>query len=357
MKFRRFSVVLASGLLAALLSPAVSANEQPHPFAGQRVARVMTRNMYFGADLTPVITAPTPQAFVAAATVGYLQAQATNFPERIAAMADEIAENQPMLVGLQEVTTWRTGPAFDPNPATTVTADFLAMLLTDLEARGASYAALAVVPGFDAEVPTGLGIDVRLSVADVLLARTDLKTADFKFENVQTGTYAAALTFPTVVGPIAFPRQWASVDVKIRGKQFRFITTHLEAFSQYHRVAQAAELLAGPTVTDLPTVMVGDFNAEPDTAGDAAALLIGAGFADTWAVAMPGVAGFTCCQAADVANPTPTLSERIDLVFARDGEFQVLGADLVGEAAGDRTASGLWPSDHAGVVVTLQIPD
>jgi len=352
MKFRRFSVMLATGVLAAVLSPAVSAHEDDDK--NHRGLRVMTRNMYFGADLTPVILAPDPAAFVAAATAGYLQAQATNFPERIAAMADEIAENKPLLVGLQEVTTWRTGPAFDPAPATEIQTDFLTMLLAELKARGASYKALAVVPGFDTEVPTGLGIDVRLSVADVLLARTDLRRSVFSFRNVQTGTYEAALSFDTAVGPISFPRQWASVDVTFRDKKFRFITTHLEAFSPAHRIAQAGELLAGPAATRLPTVLLGDFNAEPATAGDAAALIIAARFRDTWAAAMPEVDGFTCCQAANVANSTSTLSERIDLVFAK-GKFRVLAADLVGEAAQDRTASGLWPSDHAGVAVTLKL--
>jgi hypothetical protein len=29
--------------------------------------------------------------------------------------------------------------------------------------------------------------------------------------------------------------------------------------------------------------------------------------------------------------------------------------DIIGEELGDRTPSGLWPSDHAGVSVTLHI--
>jgi hypothetical protein len=31
-----------------------------------------------------------------------------------------------------------------------------------------------------------------------------------------------------------------------------------------------------------------------------------------------------------------------------------LDADVVGDELGDRTPSGLWPSDHAGVVATLR---
>jgi len=33
-----------------------------------------------------------------------------------------------------------------------------------------------------------------------------------------------------------------------------------------------------------------------------------------------------------------------------------MSADVLGDEPGDRTASGLWPSDHAGLVTTLQLP-
>lgn len=49
-----------------------------------------------------------------------------------------------------------------------------------------------------------------------------------------------------------------------------------------------------------------------------------------------------------------TLSERVDLVLTR-GPFHVEKASLVGNEASDRLPSGLWPSDHAGVVVTLEL--
>ena len=32
-----------------------------------------------------------------------------------------------------------------------------------------------------------------------------------------------------------------------------------------------------------------------------------------------------------------------------------LDADVVGDELNDRTASGLWPSDHAGVVADLRL--
>jgi hypothetical protein len=39
------------------------------------------------------------------------------------------------------------------------------------------------------------------------------------------------------------------------------------------------------------------------------------------------------------------------------GGFDTVDADVVGEESTDRTPSGLWPSDHAGVVATLALPE
>jgi endonuclease/exonuclease/phosphatase family metal-dependent hydrolase len=141
------------------------------------------------------------------------------------------------------------------------------------------------------------------------------------------------------------------VDVKIRGKRFRLITTHLEAFSPLVRNPQAAELLAGPAATDLPVVVVGDFNSGPGGDPGAYGILLGGGFSDAW----NDGPGLTCCHAGDLHNPNPTLTKRIDLVLTRGG-FGTVAADVVGEASADRTPSGLWPSDHAGVVATLRLP-
>jgi hypothetical protein len=76
---------------------------------------------------------------------------------------------------------------------------------------------------------------------------------------------------------------------------------------------------------------------------------------DAWIVARPGENGFTCCQAEDLLNPLNLASERIDLVLFR-GDFGVMAADILGEDPADRTESGLWPSDHAGVAATLRLP-
>jgi hypothetical protein len=44
----------------------------------------------------------------------------------------------------------------------------------------------------------------------------------------------------------------------------------------------------------------------------------------------------------------------VDLVLTR-GPFHVGKASLVGGGTADRLPSGLWPSDHASVVATLEL--
>src|SRR5712691_1071059 len=76
--------------------------------ASDSKVKVMTRNLYLGADLTPVIAATTPAEFLAAVSAVFAEVQATNFPERAKRLAVEIDKDKPLLIGLQEVAMWRS---------------------------------------------------------------------------------------------------------------------------------------------------------------------------------------------------------------------------------------------------------
>lgn len=337
------------GLVAALAaSPALAGN-------GPQVT-VMTRNLYLGTSLDRVVQAQTVPELLAAVATSYTNAPATDFAGRAAAWASEIAAHEPDLVGLQEAVLWRTGSAdFSPVPnAVTVAADFLELLLERLEEHGLRYEVVATQAGYDVEAPglfpTGL-MDVRLTQREVILAR---QGSGLRIANPQGGQYAARLTIPIVGGSIALPWAWASVDVTVRGETFRFATTHLDPAADPLRLAQAAEFLGGPGAAGLPLVWLGDFNSPPGSLPYAS--VVAAGLEDAWARKWPAVPGFTCCHAEDLRNPLPTLDRRIDLVFTR-GPFEVEEAELVGEELGDRLGSGLWPSDHAGLVVTLELEE
>lgn len=193
----------------------------------------------------------------------------------------------------------------------------------------------------------------------MILARADLTTADLKLSNAQAGNFVANCTFPGgLIGPVTIRRGWAAVDAKIRGKAFRFITTHLDGdclpFTSAFQQAQAAELLAGPAATNLPVVLVGDLNSPGDGTGLTYNTVMAVGFADAGVLGGVG-STLTCCQAAGLLNSVSSLSTRIDFVLFRGG-FSVLGAEVVGDDPLDRTPSGLWPSDHAGVAATLVLP-
>lgn len=357
--------------MLALLAPGslTAAWAAEHP--GPAQLRVMTRNLYLGADLAPVLAATSPQALVAAVTAAYANVQATNFPERADALADEIAESDPHLVGLQEAVLWRSQTPAGPGSATHIEYDFLQILLDKLSARGKHYAPVAsVTVGSDFEAPrsTPAGLqDIRLTDRDVLLARTDLPKRVFSVANAQAATFQNHVSIcRPVLGcppspPLQVRRGWAAADATVRGHTARVVTTHLEPASPTVQEAQAGELLAGPLKTKLPTVLLGDLNsaaggvgATPGTATQSYNILLAAGFIDAWTATRHRDPGFTCCQAPDLRNPTSSLTQRIDYVLFR-GKVTARATDRVGESQADRTPSGLWPSDHAGVRSVLQL--
>jgi Endonuclease/Exonuclease/phosphatase family len=329
---------------------------------GERAITVMTQNVYNGVDteLSAVAAATSFPDMLQKVAAVYNAYFLRNFPERAAALAAEIKAARPDLIGLQEAVLVRTqsppdGPA---TPATNVALDYVEILLDALAARGLRYEVVVQSPNFDVELPSALGFDVRHTDREVILARADLKTSDLKLSNAQGGNFGANCTIPTTtVGQITFRRGWAAIDGKIRGKSFRLISTHLDRaclpFTSAIQQAQAAEVLGGPAATELPVVLVGDFNSPGDGSGVTYNNLIAAGFDDS--VIEAGVEGVpTCCQANDLLNPISTLNSRIDFVLFR-GDFKSLNADIVGNNPTDRTPSGLWPSDHAGVVSRLKL--
>lgn len=330
-----------------------------------RPFEVMTWNLYLGGTVVPLLGATSVPDLMGKVSDLWASVQQTDFNERAEVIAKEIARKQPELVGLQEAVLWRIqSPGdflagnFTPN-AETVAYDFLEVLLAALKAHGLRYEALIVVDAFDAEAPSASFDDIRLTDRDVILVRTDISSQDLVFTNLQGENFEAKITRDLLgMVPIVMPNSWLSVDVHGPGKSMRFVTTHLSFFSQQARVDQAVELLAGPLDTELPVVLVGDLNSDAaaaDLAQDAPAYLLlrSAGFEDAWLGGGTGD-GFTAHQDNDLRNAESKLTRRIDIVLHRDA-FVALHADLTGDQQMDRTRSGMWPSDHAGVNATLKL--
>jgi endonuclease/exonuclease/phosphatase family metal-dependent hydrolase len=328
----------------------------------------MTRNLYLGTGLTGIVEAIASgdqAAIVRQASLAWANVQASQPEARMAAIADEIVEARPDVVGLQEVTLWSTY-AFNPQTGQTVggpTAayDFLALLLDALADRGVRY---HEVPGATAEnfssdpipVLTGGAVPttaVQLEDRDVVLARAGVKTS-----HAQSGNFATILAPPA--SPIPIERGWGSVDVRTKLAHYRFVNSHLEAFEdpllEGIRVAQVAELFAAQDAIAqqygvLPEVYVGDYNTAAPTA-PAYLALRGRPLADAWLEAGSGP-GLTCCT--PLRAPSLDLDTRIDLVLHTPGTVRTRAVEIVGDEPVSLPGGVRWASDHMGVVATLAV--
>lgn len=369
---RKLLPLVALALLAACAdqdptAPALPPTSATASAVESEPLTVMSRNLYLGAEIATILTASTALEVAQRAGQSWQQVLDSDVPARAAAWADEIAAARPHLVGLQEAATyWRQSPGDflvgNPTPATDLEFDFVALFLAELSARGTPYYVVAAGDAMHIELPMlrPEGVeDVRMLLRDVLLARADVETSD-----ARTGSYGAKLEVSVAGLPLAIPRGWASADASIGGRELHFVTTHLEAFHPLVQEAQAVELTALLEERARPTVLVGDLNSRADGSGTRSyAIVTGAGFADAWRVANGDAPGYTCCQASDLRNEVSQLSHRIDFILVRDALEQayppIVGtalAWLVGEEPTDRLSSGLWPSDHAGVVAELRLP-
>ena len=378
------AVVVLCAALAAVVIVRLQGSREP------TTVTVMTRNIYLGGDITrPIRAAQGRTGGDALLAFGHANHELreivdrTDFQVRARLLAEEIASTRPDLIGLQEVATWRSGPLEldhlgEPN-ATVVDYDYLQLLLAALQDRDAGYQVVQVQQESDVEAPAFTGDpltgpadsaeDVRLTLSDVILRRT---ASSVEVSARGGGQYRKRIQLPLGGGSYAFVRGFAWADVTSGGVRFRFATTHLESQSADVALAQAGELVSGATSgSDWPTVIVCDCNSDPDDdairPGDTVArssaydLLNGLGFRDQWLNGAAGSGpGFTAAFGELVNDPSAAaLRRRLDLVLARDAgrvRIRARGAAITGAEPTDRdAATGLWPSDHTGVVVQLEL--
>jgi endonuclease/exonuclease/phosphatase family metal-dependent hydrolase len=334
---------------------------------GANDVSVMTQNLYHGADIAQIANVPASQVPFAVAEA-WATIQATDFPTRARALAAEIAATRPHLIGLQEVTTWRTQTPSDfvlgqqaPN-ATTVAYDFLAILLDALADRGLDYRVAALSPTSDIEVPayTGVGaipyMDIRFGDAEAVLARSDVKVQE-------SFAYQYSARSPGALGRI---NGWAAARVIVGRRELTFVSTHLIGEENPDiQAQQAAEVLAWIGEQAVPVILVGDFNsaanpgAPDDNKSGTYAMLLGAGFTDVWARGNKAEAGLTCCHDYLLANEEVMFDQRLDLVLLNQGLSRMVGAAqarVIGDDPAVHAAYGLWPSNHAGVFAVLHMP-
>jgi len=349
LSFALFTAACGSGERSSATSAELrSAASRDSMAGGNKVIGVMTRNLYLGADLGPVIAAQNLSQFVGAASAAWAMVQKNDFHTRVHALVAEIAKRRPALVGLQEAFTWHTVSRVDGKA--TVVYDYIPELLAALAARGLEYRLAAQVELLQFQAPTVFGFDVRTTDHGAILAREDVHTS-----NAVGKAFSDQNLLPlSILGtPLLVKRGYMTVDVKYRDQSLRFVSTHLESFHPAFRQLQAAELATVLAGDARPVILVGDLNSHPGTEGEA--ILAGAGFEDVWPALHSGP-GLTCCFLEDLTKTAGAVfSERIDYVLTR-GPFEPRKALVLGADPSTRFR-GLWPSDHGGVFAEVRSAD
>lgn len=331
---------------------------------------VMTRNVYVGTDVDIILQAQDPSQIPLLVAQAFQTLVSTDFPERAVALAKEIEEQDPHLIGLQEVSIIRKQSPGDAvvggsTPAEDVVWDYLEILLAALNSKGLDYEVVAQNQNFDLEMPMLTKFeepydkfdDVRLTDYDVILAKKGISISDVESKNYQTKVILEDLG-------IEFSRGFNAVTAELNDVKFRFVNTHLEDETILEvQKAQAEELMGYLENVDIPVILVGDFNSAATDQPTYTMITSDYEFQDTWLLNkdLSNLDGFTYGHDSDLRNETVTFTKRIDHVFVRDGkysnnilELESVEAAVLGDKISDRTSSGLWPSDHGGVAAQLE---
>jgi endonuclease/exonuclease/phosphatase family metal-dependent hydrolase len=344
---RRGTAALLTALCACVALPA-AASAKPQDL------KVMARNVYLGADLIPLAAAPDRAAFEQAAGQRFQTVLNNDFPTRAKALAAEIRKAKPDIIGVQEATIWRRGADGVKDGPTTPATQVVYDSSKELQkALNGSYREVVGRDWFDFEAPTALGYDVRITQRDVILVRKGSKA---KVRKTFRGGFSESFDVPTQVGLAKQLRGWVGVDGTLAKKRFRFVSTHLEAYSPAIANQQMQQLVkkSGPLGSKTrQSILVGDYNSAPganandrgttraDNAYDSA---IKAGFRNN----LPKRR--TCCFAEDLHSTADKLETWIDHVLVRP-RIKVLKSGIVGT----KQVGGLYPSDHAGITATLRL--
>lgn len=357
-----------AGQQADVYSSDLYAFDQLNKMGIDPVVRVMTRNIYIGADVDEVLSAQNPSDIPILAAQAFQELISTNFPERAIALAKEIAITKPDLIGLQEVNTIRLQSPGDAvyggtTPAETVLMDYLEIFMATLDAMGLDYRVAGVVENVDVEMPMITGLnpptfdDVRVTDHDVVLVRGDVEVSNVLTENYQTNMIVPSLG-------LELKRGFIALDATVDGTEYRFVNTHLEPFLLDVKKAQAQELISAIAGETLPVIMVGDFNTQAPI-GDVYQYIVSEGYLDVWTqnALEDNPDGFTYGHDSDLRNAEANFWERIDQIYVKNDAspsgtplLDPTLAIVVGDEAFNKTPSGLWPSDHGGVVARLKFP-
>jgi endonuclease/exonuclease/phosphatase family metal-dependent hydrolase len=357
---------------------------------------VMTQNQYLGADLAPVLGAATadpfdPAAFNTAVVAALKKIAASRPAERVQALAAEIAQRNPDVVGLQEAYAFTCLPypgvpeeadrGCDDREVKGAFTDQLRN--TGLALRG-TYVVIGKVTNLKVDAlpfaVNGFPALLQLADRDAMLVRRGLPAQAVDLAAL-TGCRASDQgcnfdtrppPFSTPMGPIAIERGFLAVDLTVKGRPYRVFNTHLEQrllapdlpATRLLQVGQAVEVLnkaLGTWDGVRKLLVIGDINSAPQDQIEGAPtpyqVFTMNGFTDSWNMRPQRDEGLTCCQSETLTNRRSELYERIDMIFSLAPPSRVVNMKLLGITTGDKTRppgrDGLWPSDHAAIAARL----
>ena len=258
------------------------------------------------------------------------------YPARSALVRAWIEQLDPDVIGFQEALC---GPGFDQ------VAELLDGMAYHVEFAAASrfWRDPKRAPGTRDATEFGNAIAARwpISERDVLLLPD---TGDGETRSALSVTVSA-------------PEPIGSLSVTCTHLHWKF---HHSEVRERQVVAACDRVLARRRQGGFPALLIGDFNAEPESAeiryvtglqslrGRSVALL------DAWRAAGKGGSGITWSNANDYARLNLEPDRRIDYIFAgfprRDGIGQITHCRVVC----NEPKNGVWPSDHFGVYAELR---
>ncbi|WP_436925421.1 endonuclease/exonuclease/phosphatase family protein [Halosimplex amylolyticum] len=325
-----------------------------------RPVTVATWNVSLGVDLFRLLEART--ADDVRETAGELLDSARRHPyeARAGAIADALVAADADVVALQEAARIQASSGGEADDGGELVTDVLDSVRSALEGRGRPFEVAASTVTTDVELPieSESGAEtVRLTDRVAVLVGPGVDA-----RNAGGDTYDERLTFP-VPGTgrtVTLRRGYCRADVGPEETAFTAVSTHLESVSGAARRRQATELLdAFPAEGSV--VVGGDFNSGPGTTTGAYDALTDS-LTDVHGRLRPDDDGNTCCRPSLVGAGDSRLTKRVDGLLSR-GEVRATAVERLGEDGADRveaTVDGdsvsVWPSDHAGVVGTFDVP-
>lgn len=376
---------------------------------------VMSRNLYLGADVG-VALEKIPN-FPAAAQFMWDQMKQTDFSSRAPKLAKEAALDRPEVIGIQEATVWYCKKDLFSDKVEIF--NFLDEFVAATKQTGVGYVIAkangvsAFNPGYsiapipfltkvrDPEVFNKVfGQDTAacgFTIGDALLVREDVKD-----RIIQVGNTEYDATYSIVPKLMIIYRGYTWADFKVENSVVRLITTHLESIWDENKIPnsaiQAQQLVADLKDAKMPIIIMGDFNADyrdprpvnepnpgeqpvasdtcPTPGGakcNAYSTMIEAGFENaspdaknpryfTWGAnaLLTGPEKKRVKFAQEFGNQYG-FTDRLDYIFTKN-VYATVSSKLIGNVWPD--GSGVWncgteicfPSDHAGVVATIELP-